>query len=1089
MEERQTDEQASAPRPVEVGPAVHPAVLPPEPSSPPAAPGGDFGCMAALAGLFRHAGEAFTSPSRVGTKKARSPQQPGSEERARTAPRPRVAVDEGGGDEVGAAGPAAAATAERGGADEEFRRRRDAAGVDGAEMFGEHAPRAGGRRRSLFETAVPPEVRVETDARDASIRALESRVRELEVALGAANERAERANERAERANERAERAERALSDRPSTSGGRDVAEEVGGTSEGRGAGALVVTTTTATRARLSLTESRRVRRAGMGHPAPAIVAVPTVAPGAIMPQRRATRRLTEVFVAAPTIVPPPAEDEEAAADERGSDYAGSDEDEGDARTEDSRLRESISAVRTPRVYGAGSLEEDHAAFAFAQGCDDYERWWSHHLDGNPLVRAIRTGESVTVDGKTVPAHCMLAYTRPYPGCKPPVACKLALKGTPAGWSLVAWKATRTGGQPVEERALVDVYGNAASVGAKLDKMETAMDFAWSTYTSPMPYVRLENSKPTNVNFDYFDQVMVKPFKVPETPSELLVLCMVNFIIAEFDQRTEDMGLYQDLIWALMLDVWRHGWERHVLAKLGATTGRRVLFDRILRPLAHQDNLDTNLAQEVTKKSFKSMNLNDAVTWLPVVLGVGRLSGRGRANILRLVRQSSVRDGYVLLGKLLPFADVMQFSTARLSSFSFRGEGRRPRAEHMAAVREARKVLHEAMDGPIVEFVCVAGALDPQEEARAVCRNWGKRIQDCFTIREVLDMVGEGQFKALSFLDPDRLATANRAFLASIVDACGRGRTPLYLPSLAHSECVGDPGSRGGLVDTSFPLLMEIHGLEVFVHSTFRAFRSASHFRDIDAGPRAEAAHTVRGYLERFRSIAALVFDEPNYQPTFPEPAASVPPAVRNRYVPVVRLSLDNIKAGSMQPGQLSLGVERVRRAAAAAPGAAAVADQVPFRLWCCGSALRSFNELRLLHYGEQLRLRGLDDGAVGMRTPMREDGALPEEVEDAGAGGLPDQVRGCLVCTRDTSRPACIDIDARWDRLGELGSFDVVTSLLPLATDPELRHLFLPDTAALNLASPRARSFWRVVFMFHIIIRQNIGVLRGQPSDMMRDA
>eukprot|EP00854_Cymbomonas_tetramitiformis_P003312 gene3312-4169_t len=75
--------------------------------------------MAALAGLFRHAGEAFTSPSRVGTKKARSPQQPGSEERARTAPRPRVAVDEGGGDEaVGAAGPAAAAAAERGSADE-----------------------------------------------------------------------------------------------------------------------------------------------------------------------------------------------------------------------------------------------------------------------------------------------------------------------------------------------------------------------------------------------------------------------------------------------------------------------------------------------------------------------------------------------------------------------------------------------------------------------------------------------------------------------------------------------------------------------------------------------------------------------------------------------------------------------------------------------------------------------------------------------------------------------------------------------------------------------------------------------------------
>ncbi|KAK3257580.1 hypothetical protein CYMTET_33341, partial [Cymbomonas tetramitiformis] len=223
-------------------------------------------------------------------------------------------------------------------------------------------------------------------------------------------------------------------------------------------------------------------------------------------------------------------------------------------------------------------------------------------------------------------------------------ASKLALKGTPAGWSLVAWKATRKGGQPVEERALVDVYGNAASVGDGRDKMETAMDFAWSTYTSPMPYVRLENIKQTNVNFDYFDQGMVKPFKVPETPSELLVLCMVNFIIAEFDQRTEDMGLYQDLIWALMLDVWRHGWERHVLAKLGATTGRRVLFDRILRPLAHQDNLDTNLAQEVTKKSFKSMNLNDAVTWLPVVLGVGRLSGRGRANILRYVGAGEVRS-------------------------------------------------------------------------------------------------------------------------------------------------------------------------------------------------------------------------------------------------------------------------------------------------------------------------------------------------------------------------------------------------------------------------------------------------------------
>eukprot|EP00854_Cymbomonas_tetramitiformis_P028160 gene28160-34863_t len=80
-----------------------------------------------------------------------------------------------------------------------------------------------------------------------------------------------------------------------------------------------------------------------------------------------------------------------------------------------------------------------------------------------------------------------------------------------------------------------------------------------------MPYVRQENIKRTNVDFNYFDQVMVKLFKVPETPSELLVLCMVNFIIAEFDQRTEDMGLYQDLIWALMLDVWRHGWERHVL--------------------------------------------------------------------------------------------------------------------------------------------------------------------------------------------------------------------------------------------------------------------------------------------------------------------------------------------------------------------------------------------------------------------------------------------------------------------------------------------------------------------------------------------
>ncbi|KAK3273076.1 hypothetical protein CYMTET_18668 [Cymbomonas tetramitiformis] len=109
MEERPREEQASAPHPVEE-PAVHPTVLPPEPSSPPA-PEGDFGCMAALAGLFRHAGEAaaaLTSPSRVGTKKARSPQQPGSEERARTAPRPRVAVDEGGSDKaVGAAGPAA----------------------------------------------------------------------------------------------------------------------------------------------------------------------------------------------------------------------------------------------------------------------------------------------------------------------------------------------------------------------------------------------------------------------------------------------------------------------------------------------------------------------------------------------------------------------------------------------------------------------------------------------------------------------------------------------------------------------------------------------------------------------------------------------------------------------------------------------------------------------------------------------------------------------------------------------------------------------------------------------------------------------